>query len=68
MSNKKCKLKNRDIRISCFENGIKFWQIAIELGVSAETVSRKLRAELSEEEKERFFKAIENIIRKEDKV
>lgn len=54
---------NKDIRIACIENGIKFWQIAQQLDEWPETISRKLRTELSPEEKKRFFKAIELIIR-----
>ena len=54
---------NKDIRIACIENGIKFWQIAQQLDEWPETISRKLRTELSPEEKKRFFKAIELSIR-----
>ncbi|MBE7006320.1 MAG: hypothetical protein E7424_04120 [Ruminococcaceae bacterium] len=54
---------NKDIRIACIEEGIKFWQIAQQLGERPETISRKLRTELSPEEKKIFFKAIELIIR-----
>ena len=54
---------NKDIRIACIEEGIKFWQIALQLGERPETISRKLRTELPPEEKKKFFKAIELIIR-----
>lgn len=54
---------NKDIRIACIEEGIKFWQIAQQLDERPETISRKLRKELSPEEKKIFFKAIELIIR-----
>ena len=55
-------LANKDIRIKCLENGIRFWQIALKLHVSPETITRKLRTELPEEEKEAFYRAIELIM------
>ena len=55
-------LANKDIRIKCLENGIRFWQIALKLHVSPETITRKLRTELPEKEKEVFYRAIELIM------
>ena len=55
-------LANKDIRIKCLESGIRFWQIALKLHVSPETITRKLRTELPEEEKEAFYRAIELIM------
>lgn len=55
-------LANKDIRIRCLENGIRFWQIALQLGVSPETITRKLRTELPEEEKEAIYRAMEQIM------
>ena len=40
----------------------RFWQIALQLGVSPETITRKLRIELPAEEKEVIFHAIEQIM------
>lgn len=54
---------NKDIRIRCLESGIRFWQIALQLGVSPETITRRLRTELPENEKEVFYRAIEQIMR-----
>ena len=56
-------LANKDIRIACIENGIKFWQIALELNKWPEAVSRELRVELTPEEKKKYFRAIEQIMR-----
>lgn len=53
---------NKDIRIKCLENGIRFWQIALKLHVSPETITRKLRTELPEEEKEAIYRAIELVM------
>lgn len=51
-------LANRDIRISCMENGVKFWQVALQLGISAETFTRRMRTELDEDEKKAVYRAI----------
>lgn len=53
---------NKDIRIKCLENGIRFWQIALKLHVSPEMITRKLRTELPEEEKEEIYRAIELVM------
>ena len=62
MNPKRYKVANKDIRVKCLENGIRFWQIALQLGVSPETITRRLRTELSSEEKEEFNQAIEQIM------
>ena len=54
---------NKDIRISCIEHGIKFWQIAMQLDKRPEAVSRELRVELDPEEKKKYYWAIEQIIK-----
>lgn len=51
-------MKNTDIRISAIENGVRIWEIARQLGISPETMSRRLRKELSLEEKRRVKNAI----------
>ena len=56
-------IANKDIRIACIENGIKFWQIALELNKWPEAISRELRVELEPEEKKKYFRAIEQIMR-----
>ena len=53
---------NKDIRVKCLENGIRFWQIARKLGVSPETITRRLRTELPPEEKEVIYRAMEQIM------
>ena len=55
-------LANKDIRIACMENGVKFWQIALHLGISPETFTRRMRTELPEEEKKQVFRAMEFIL------
>ena len=51
-------LANRDIRISCMENGVKFWQVALQLGISAETFTRRMRTELDEDEKKAVMHSV----------
>lgn len=44
-------MKNIDIRTEASNAGVKLWQIAEKLGVNDGNFSRKLRQELSSEEK-----------------
>jgi len=44
-------LKNIDIRFEATKAGVKLWQIAEKLGMNDGNFSRKLRRELSEDEK-----------------
>ncbi len=50
-----------DIRIKAQTAGVKLWQIADELGIADGNFSRKLRKELSEEEKAKIFSIIDSI-------
>lgn len=47
-------MKNTDIRSEIKSAGLYLWQIADELGINDGNFSRKLRHELSDEEKERI--------------
>ena len=51
-------MKNTDTRYCASENGVRIWEIARQLGISPETMSRRLRKELSLEEKRRVKNAI----------
>lgn len=51
-------MKNKEIRIYAMEHGVRLWEIAKQMGISPETLSRRLRRELSTEEKERMMQAI----------
>lgn len=50
-----------DIRRTAMAAGVKLWQIADELGIADCNFSRKLRKELSADEKEKIFKIIDKI-------
>ncbi|MCD8159563.1 MAG: hypothetical protein LUD77_12005 [Clostridiales bacterium] len=52
---------NNDIRERAKENNITLWQIGEVLNLSEFTVVRHLRKELSAEEKEKYFSAIDKI-------
>lgn len=49
---------NQDIRIAIKSTGLHQWQIADRLSISENTMSRKLRKELPEEEKQIIYTAI----------
>ena len=52
---------NMDIRHKALGYGIPLYQIAQKIGISETHFFRKLRNELNDEEKEKIFKAIEQI-------
>lgn len=49
---------NQEIRTEAKRNGVKLWQIADRLGISEPTMTRKLRHELNEDEKNRILSII----------
>ncbi len=52
---------NADIRGAAKAANVKLWQIAEELGIADFTLSRRLRHELSEQQKVEVFEAIQAI-------
>jgi hypothetical protein len=52
---------NKDIRIYAKEKGVFFWQIAKVMGVSEPTMTRRLRSELSEQDKQTFRHIIDEL-------
>lgn len=54
-------MTNREIRRTAAGAGVKLWQIAEALGIADCSLSRKLRRELSVEEKEKILKIIKNL-------
>ena len=52
---------NKDIRAYAIEKDVLIIQIAKEIGIQKSSISRKLAKELPQKEKERIFKAIDNI-------
>ena len=54
-------MKNQEIRKALRKKGLYLWNLADVLGVSEATMTRKLRKELSKEEKVRILKIIEEM-------
>lgn len=54
-------MSNQDIRRMAAGAGVKLWQIADALGIADCSLSRKLRKELPQEEKEKIFSVIQRL-------
>lgn len=54
-------MKNQDIRTAAQKSGVRLWQIADKLGLNDGNFSRKLRHELTEDEKRNMLNIIDEI-------
>ena len=54
-------MENADIRAAARQNNVKLWEIAEYLGIWDTALSRKLRRELSKEQKDAILEAIHAI-------
>jgi len=54
-------MANQDIRNYAKQNGVKLWQVAKVKGISEPTMTRLLRQELPESEKETFRRIINEL-------
>ena len=54
-------MANKDIKQAAVGAGVKLWQIADALGIADCSLSRKLRKELPQREKDRIFSIIEGL-------
>lgn len=52
---------NIDVRRAAAGSGVRLWQVADALGIADAQLSRKLRKELPDEEKQKIFETIRNI-------
>lgn len=52
---------NQDIRQAAVSSDVRLWRIADALGIADCSLSRKLRRELSADEKERIMRIIEKL-------
>lgn len=52
---------NMDLRQKAKEKDVFFWQIAEKLGVSEATMTRRLRFELPEQEKQKYLSIIDKL-------
>lgn len=55
-------MANLDVRFKAKAAGVPLWKIAERLGVTEVTISRRLRKELSPEQKQQYFDAIQQIV------
>lgn len=56
-------MKNEDVREKIANAGVRMWKVAEALGVADTTLSKKLRKELSEDEKRKIFSIVEQLAR-----
>ena len=54
-------MRNQDVRMYLKRKGLCLWQLAIALGISESTLSRKFRNELSQDEKDAIKKIIDEM-------
>lgn len=54
-------MNNKDIRLRARGSGVALWRVAEKMNISEPTLSRKLRHELSDEEKARIYAIIEEL-------
>jgi len=52
---------NTDIKAKAWESGVKLWEIAEAMGIQDYTLSRKLRHELTADEKVEVFRVIDRL-------
>lgn len=57
---------NQDIRAYMEKNNIYMWQIGLKLGRSENTMIRRLRVELSPEDKKQMFSVMSEIVKERD--
>ena len=55
-------MANMDIRFKAKAAGVPFWKIGEKMGVSEVTIIRRLRKELSPEQKKQYFDIIQLIV------
>ena len=58
------KVSNFEIRKHAKEKGVYFWEVAEFLGISEPTMTRKMRRELDEVEKQKILKVIDELAKK----
>jgi len=61
-------MKNIEIRVRAKERGVFLWEIASAMGVSDMTITRHLRKELSQDEKEKIIAIIDRLYREKQEV
>lgn len=54
-------MANLDIRAEAVSHGVRLWRVAEELGIADASLSRKLRKELTQDEKEKILAIIRQL-------
>lgn len=54
-------MHNKDIRDYAARRRVRLWEIAMELGINDSSLSRKLRKELTQDEKEKILGIIDQL-------
>lgn len=57
-------MRNIQIREAAIRAGLRMWQIARAMGIAPETLSRKLRDELKDDERDRILAVIDDLAAK----
>lgn len=53
---------NQNLKLMAAGKGVKLWEIALEMGMTDSSLSRKMRVELPEQERKRFIDALNAIV------
>lgn len=61
MATRRVEKKNKDIREYAKQCGVYLWEISDCLGISVETLNRRLRKELDDADKQKIIKIIDEI-------
>lgn len=59
-------MNNKELKQFARKKGVFFWQIAVELGISEATMTRKLRVKLSDQEESKIKSIIEHLSKAND--
>lgn len=59
-------MNNKELKQFARKKGVFFWQIAVELGISEATMTRKLRVKLSDQEGNKIKSIIERLSKAND--
>lgn len=54
-------MKNAEVRAEAVRTGVKLWQVAEAMGIADTSLSRKLRHELTEEERDNMMAVIHKL-------
>lgn len=59
-------MKNNDIRMAAYRAGVRLWQVADALNIADSSLSRKLRHDVSAEEREHILSIIAQLEEERD--